>query len=364
MKRKGLVYLLTIWMIGTILASCSLPVEEIRAAKTRQDDDRAEFRLVKADYGDIVSYDTVSVTGLPQQDAVLSFGVPKGADYEYAGLYAAAGDEVAEGQILAALESPELDRRIQEEEEHLEALRENFSFQERRHAIEKRRQEIQNAGLPYAERIAAAAKLEEDFQASQLLITDDIEFSEARLSRLLEEKKQYVITAPFDGTVLSAVLPATGETYRGGQELFRVAEIGQPVFQGTVRNPGLFDEESSYTITLDRTEAEVRYVNAEKFGLPRLAGDGSGEYNVCFLLTENVEFSYSKRYAVRYETAKREQVLTVPTSSVYHANDEDYVYMLDEQGLRMIRKVECGARDEKRTEIISGLSEGEEVLSD
>ena len=55
--------------------------------------------------------------------------------------------------------------------------------------------------------------------------------------------------------------------------------------------------------------------------------------------------------------------LTVPNIALYADDEGDYVYLLD-KGVVAKRYVECGASDGSYTAILSGLEDGEQVITD
>jgi hypothetical protein len=59
---------------------------------------------------------------------------------------------------------------------------------------------------------------------------------------------------------------------------------------------------------------------------------------------------------------ERLNVLYVPAKAVSTANDEPIVYYLREDGMKAYKYVEPGVTINNRTEIISGLTEGESVI--
>ena len=62
------------------------------------------------------------------------------------------------------------------------------------------------------------------------------------------------------------------------------------------------------------------------------------------------------------EEESRKQVLTVSRSALFAADNGYYVYVLDENNVRQVKWVEVGLWGDSRTEIVSGLSEGDYVV--
>ncbi len=327
-----------------------------------REDDSVSVPTAVCSVHDVVSVASLSVAGLPVREEQLAFGVTGRDSFTVRSVHVSSGQKVTEGQLLAELDCDELDEKIASEEEKLKEFTDALALFDAKSEIAVRRARIMNAGLPWAERVEAEAKAAEDREAQRALLTDGIEFSELRLDRLLKEKERYVITAPFDGTVISMTVPEEGEEYKAGRNVIRIGDLSFPAFYGTAENPEIFREDLQYSITLDSGETQVQPISAKELGKPEKTEDGK-EWYVYFLLTDKTaEFSYSRNYSVNYESANHPQVLTVPTKAVYHANDTDYVYLPDENGSRQLRTVETGAYNAEYTEIISGLSEGEVIF--
>jgi len=62
------------------------------------------------------------------------------------------------------------------------------------------------------------------------------------------------------------------------------------------------------------------------------------------------------------DIAKRENVLVVPNTALTKRNGENYVQVLENQQ-PIEKKVEIGLADGQHTEILSGLNEGEKVIT-
>ncbi len=59
---------------------------------------------------------------------------------------------------------------------------------------------------------------------------------------------------------------------------------------------------------------------------------------------------------------QRENVLRIPSAAVHNADGKDYVYVTDDTGMRKVTYVEAGLKGNDYTEILSGITEGERVI--
>ena len=67
--------------------------------------------------------------------------------------------------------------------------------------------------------------------------------------------------------------------------------------------------------------------------------------------------------SINFVVDSRMQVLAVPKSCVHRTEGgESYVYILNSNNVREMKKVTVGLRGDDMTEIIDGLTEGEEIL--
>ena len=62
-------------------------------------------------------------------------------------------------------------------------------------------------------------------------------------------------------------------------------------------------------------------------------------------------------------TNEMKDVLIVPDKSILRSNGKDYVFVVDENDIMQQREVQIGATDYENTEILSGVQEGERVVS-
>lgn len=91
---------------------------------------------------------------------------------------------------------------------------------------------------------------------------------------------------------------------------------------------------------------------------------GGKVYNVKVSLPENSDLSFrlGMEGSAKITLSTKEGVLLIPTSAIFDENGVNYVWVIT-NGKADKRKVEIGASNDTQTEITSGLSEGEVVIS-
>jgi hypothetical protein len=115
-----------------------------------------------------------------------------------------------------------------------------------------------------------------------------------------------------------------------------------------------------YPLTIDSIVYDAVVVDAEEVGIERAASD-----EMYLVVTDEEQPIVTARTYARVTIMLDEavDVLYLPSRVISKANARVFVYML-EDGVRTIRDIEIGLEGNNRTEITSGLSEGEAVIMD
>lgn len=344
------------------LFGCSLPEEEIRSEHAMRDPDTVSYQTVRAGKSRVAIQRSVNAAVVPVRDEVLKFPASESRDAYFRDVLVKKGDSVVEGQLLARLDTGDLDETLEALQEKVSETEKDLSVLDRRYEIQKQKNEINYSYYPWAERVRAKERDERDYQAKRVLLLDSLEFDEKRIEELLAEREHYEIRAPFDGKIVFAYTPKEKEKYRSGMKVIEIADLSLPLMRAECERPDDFSEDGIYDLLVGDETAEVVVTDGVKLGYPKNAEDSGLPY-VYFMLTKpRTDLTNRQTYEVRYVTAGSDDALTVPSKVVYHTKDQYYVYCFSAEGIPEIRNVEIGARNELLTEILSGLSEGEEVL--
>ncbi len=249
------------------------------------------------------------------------------------------GDFVDEGAILVELTNSEETAQLAEAKATAEEATRQFN-------------RLQNL---IAQRLASETQLDTDRVRMQT--------ATARLEAIIARLDDRLIRAPFSGvlgfrnvspgTLLTSLTPVTSlddisqikldfdipETYlatvRAGQEVTAIS-IAYPAtpFSGIVNTVDSRVDPVTRTVT-------VRAIidNGDRLLRPGM------------LLTINLIF-------------ERGRVLVIPEESIVPLQDRQYVYMIDSRGMAQQIEVQVGRRRPGIVEVLSGLSEGDEVITE
>lgn len=243
------------------------------------------------------------------------------------------GRTVAKGDVLARLDEREVQAQLQE----LRA-REDFAKRELSRATE-----LVGRGVTSAQ---AHERISTDLRSVQGLI-----------SVQLEKLADYTITAPMDGVVL-----------RRDGEIGEIAEPGQVLFRVGVPKPlqvvAEVNEEDIPRVTVGqtvllRTDAFLGRRLEGKVGEMTPMGDAVAKtYRIRIALPDDTPLHVGMSVEANVVTREKAGALLIPADALQGS----HVFVVDGNRVRR-RSVEIGIRGSRNIEIVSGLGEGEPIVS-
>lgn len=294
------------------------------------------------------------------------------------------GDTVKKGQTLLRTDTEEVEKRIEdlqksidraqkEYEEYLgkagEELekyrREENSWEEvvERWAAEKPPEDSGEYGSwdadnqfyesKFRNALISRQKLEEEIRQRTELYQLDSDYNRTLLGRLREDRDKCTVLSKMSGVAANVQLMNWGTSIPADQPMAAVVDPERK----RIRCEYILKEEITraervYAI-IDGVDYDVEYVPAEKesdsyatFEIPEAAGDVElGDYVAIVVIKQS-----------------RRDVLTVPKDAVTKEEEGSFVYLL-ENGERVYTPVRTGMQDGVYTEILSGVEEGDRVLT-
>jgi macrolide-specific efflux system membrane fusion protein len=87
-------------------------------------------------------------------------------------------------------------------------------------------------------------------------------------------------------------------------------------------------------------------------------------WNIYYVSLENspVQINIGEKVSYEFVIAESLNCLVIPKEVLYEYHGRQFVYVLDERGLRRERYVVAGISDSMRVEIVSGLEEGDLII--
>ncbi|MEZ4416544.1 MAG: efflux RND transporter periplasmic adaptor subunit [Gemmatimonadota bacterium] len=255
---------------------------------------------------------------------------------------ATTGEPVRRGQPLLGLYSPEL---VTAQEELLTARR------------------LRDRVGTSASEAAAQAQALVDAARRRLLYWD---ISEAQIQALEETgavTKTLALVAPVDGVVLEKPV-IEGQRVEPGQLLYRVADLSEVWVEGEVfeRDLQLVREGMQAHIEVSAYPGEHRMGNVS-FVYPTV--DAIARTNAVRVTLPNRDLRLKPGMfaTVFFDASLGDDQIVVPVSAVIVTGERSLVFVHEASGMLTPREVVLGAQADPLVQVLSGLTEGEEIVS-
>jgi len=283
----------------------------------------------------------------------------------------AAQDELRASRAGGAAEArAKLEADLRQAEADVPRLRQELAALERLQAKQAAAQaEIDDAKLQLAraeDSLAVLQKRKEEFDRKATL---DAELSSLRVERAqaaLRDAEQNLrstrVAAPVDGTLY--LLPIrTGQYVRVGELLAEVADLSRVRVRAFVDEPelGWLEQDQQVEITWDALPGKAWAGRTEMVPKTVVArGTRSVGEVLCSVENAGLELLPNTNVNVRVRVRERANALVVPRGAVRSDGNERVVFVVDGSTLRR-RPVKTGITGATSVEIVEGLAEGESV---
>lgn len=202
-----------------------------------------------------------------------------------------------------------------------------------------------------------------DAQLKNMQVSEDLaQLAQLTTKELLEKGKEG-IRAEFDGIISDVKAVEGGDAVQGG-ELFTLVSNRDVCIELEV-SAGDFDNlipGNKAVITIGRRTYHGTLESVNKIALENEKGNPViGAKLRIDDPDDNIYIGVSAK--VNMTVAEKEDALCLPNEVINTASSGDFVYIIKD-GTVMIRKVETGVVSSGMTEIVSGVSEGDEVVAE
>lgn len=360
MRRKCL--LLVCLAAVCLLSSCSLlPQEEtVRTAPVVRSYVRPTYETVQVERGDLIQTAKVSCSYVPVQTASLSFAM----DAEYIDRYMVqAGDSVEQGQLLAQLQLGDLETQIESAQNEIAVLKLQIEHEQKLFDLDLKRLEITTAQMDAVQKEEAYEQAQQSYAAAAQALRDSLTLKELMLDALEQDLAQRQIRAPFGGTITRVVSFKEGDMSQLGISVITLVDSTRSIFRASTEHWDQFEAGDRHEINVRTAAYEAVVTSESELGLaPQQRVEGKKGY-VYFALTQpSFELEDGDSGTVEIVLDQRLDVLHVPAKAVSAANGQPIVYYLREDGMKAYKPVEAGVTINGRTEILSGLAQGESII--
>ena len=332
MTRKKLMPVLLLAVVA--LTGCGQKKEVEKAHVSVENYEKLEHDVVQVEKGDVTPQ--IKVEAKAETFLRRSY-MPVYDDMEVDKVNVAVGDHVKEGDELITFKSSELDEEIAAYQEQLgeqQLLLEHYT----------KLSEIDS---------------ETDYETDIENLQDSIAVCSLYIQELQAKQKSYSVIAEADGTVQSVANGLEYSTVSTNNNLITVV-YGNDCFSATTSEDFNFIEGERYVGVYGAASFDLILQSVEEVGTE---ADGRIKKKLSFVAAEGVDVGSRETMVITFNKPQIKNALYIPTSCIYEFNEKFYIYIVDADGFLSIKEVECGDEVGTYTIILSGVSEGEWVVT-
>lgn len=359
--------------VSAAVCSCSLlPMEEEPPpAPILRSYDKVEYNLAEATRGDIVQIINVSCQYSPALEETLSFNI---GNVPISNVYVSNGDLVSKGDVLAELDSSDVDTQIEAQELYLNKLKLELSRLIKNHRadlqietlkLESLTEEYESAESEAKQNLASNIEWQkriinsmiEAYELQVDVINIRLDVAHAKLDELQQMKSERVLVAGIDGTVTYVKNVEPNSLSVEKEKFITIADKSTSVFIVSGDNTSLFSVGDSVDIQLSGDTYLATVIDAADLNL-----EPSDRLTYLQLNETAFDIKENATGSIRVELARRDNVVYIPSSAVKRADGQEIVYVLDDKNMRTMHKVVTGFSADGKIEIIEGLEPGDLVI--
>ena len=358
MKRMILAFI----GLCVLLSGCGLLPQEaqLQLAPVIPEYEKPSYQFASVERGDLLLEQRVSCNYQSAQTESLYFPVD-GLYYDT--FYVSPGDRVEPGQLLAQLDCTDIQQKLDDFQLSIKRLDLQLSAIEEDRSLALQRQKILLQDAPAEELRAALANVNARFDAQRKSLLDEKNLIHKEMSgyeQLLPQRKLY---AGISGIVTYLYQPGVTERSSANQRIVTITDPDKYIFRMTTDKWDLFPDGQEFLVESSDGTYAVTAVPASALGLQdyeKVEGKSATVY--LRLNSPAPELTDGASGVVVSQLASRENVLTLPEKAVDTIDGQTVVYYLDELGLKNYKPVETGLKAGGKIEIVSGLTDGEQVI--
>lgn len=326
------------------------------------EEEQALFETVTVDYGDVTLSQKIQCTYRQVEDQEVCFTV-SGRIIDR--IYVSVGDMVHKGDLLAELETGDLEEQIAQTEYQVQRNKLLLDQNERNLKNETDQLMVQytyhteQTSEDWSRKEKSLKEIEEQHRYLREDYSDAIALGEAQLSVWQKQQDESRVYAQIDGVISSIERDLEGSVCVKDEPVMTLIDTSECLFETQKEEyASFFKENEPVSMTVSIGTGKGDYVllpydmehwgETQTFSIeeqPEGAVPEVGATGTIFLIMD-----------------QRENVLRIPSAAVHNADGKDYVYVTDDTGMRKVTYVEAGLKGNDYTEILSGITEGERVI--
>lgn len=365
-KKKVSKLIFLSMVVGSFSLQACAQKEEEPVVVVEAETEGISYNMVEVTRDTVELFKNVSCSYVQTKDEEISFDSGgKRVDK----VYVRTGDEVKRGDLLVELNSEGLQEKIDALEYEIAVETKKLEYLDIEEQFAKDESYYNFVyGKPSGE-ITEQDVEKQDYNNEDLLddysyqredYLDKIEFDTKELEKIKKELANSKIYSNMNGIVYRITRGLEGSIAKKGEVVMTIVDNANGLFEA--QDPDLLKAVSEG----DLLSMDIIY------------GDAAGNYTLTpynrvswteekqvFSIVDSPEkqgLEVGTMGTMSVVLESREDVLTLPNGTVFDADGENYVYVLNEENMREVRFVEIGLTGNNKVEIVSGLNEGDQVV--
>lgn len=332
--------------VSVCLSSCGLlpKEEEFQEAPVVKEYDGASYGKTQVVRGDLAETEDIKFVyqGTPR------FELTAEGDMKVKEALVKVGQKVENGDSLVRYYMEAYEDKIKASQ--LEIKRLNMQMRHER--------ELQNAEISKVKRVGGSSQEIQTIREQHSATISSFQ-TQLKIQNLeLEESKAGIEEndglSELDGRVTKIMTAIKGSTPEAQDVLVTVEGKAKNRFYAKTKYASTYKD--GQEVTIDVKGQEYKAIVKKK----------KGDKKKMFLYMKNkgLKFESGDKCTLVHALKEKKNVLYLPSSTVFEMGDKNVVYVENKEGLKTMKEVQIGISINHLTEIISGLNEGDEVITD
>ena len=302
--------------------------------------------------------------------------------------FVANGEDVVAGDVLATIDTTELERQLLDAEEELALAQSLLESAENQIAFDRQEAELeiqlaqtfldfailQAGDVPSDEAQLLVNQREIELQLAELALAQidegvdpTLQFNLTRAEELVEQIngsiEQATLVAPMDGRLVSLLI-SEGDFVIAFEIIGLVADLSEIEVTDVMENDEMSDLTEGLPLVLQRANSPDASFEGILTQLPQPFGSGGDNQVHVRFNTQPApdEFTLGERMSFVVTIAEREDVLWLPPGAIRQFSGRSFVVVQDEIVEQRV-DVQIGLEGNDRVEILEGLEENQRVIA-
>ncbi len=218
------------------------------------------------------------------------------------------------------------------------------------------------AEAAYKEAVTAREKIEQSIKEKEELFALEKEYDQGCLQRTAEKINESKISSNMEGTVVAINWYSQGDYIQKNSNVVAVGDINQKVLHTEYVSKSTISKAEDVYALIDGKRYEVTYEIMEKEEYARLKKLNDVVYTTFYLNDQENEIPMGKFATLVVVEETRKNTLAVLSDALQKNGSDYYCYLFDGTD-SVMQSVTTGLSDGVYTEIVSGLENGDMVLT-